>query len=71
MGHGGKRKVEPMPLCERMICLSLLVCMAVAVLSTVSLIYLTAIIYVPFKNDLEAGWEPVPVMCTSLLAEQV
>ena len=62
--------VEGMGYGERAICLSLFVCLAVAVFSTVSLIYLTSIVYVPVQNELEAGFVPEPVMCTSTLAEK-
>ena len=63
--------VEGMGYGERAICLSLFVCLAVAVFSTVSLIYLTSIVYVPVQSELEAGFLPEPVMCTSIKAEQV
>ena len=39
-----------------------------AVFTTVGLIYLTAILYNPVKKELEAGFMPDPVMCTSIQA---
>ena len=39
-----------------------------AVFTTVGLIYLTAIVYNPVKKELEAGFMPDPVMCTSIQA---
>jgi len=56
---------------EQVICLTLFICLAVAVLSTVSLFYLTAIVYVPVQKELEAGWKPEPVRCTTILNEMV
>ena len=63
--------VQGMGYGERAICLSLFVCLLVAVFSSVSLIYLTSIVYVPVQNELEAGFIPEAVMCTSIRSDKV
>ena len=63
--------VEGMGFGERAICFTLFICLAVAVFTTVALIYLTSIVYLPVKYELEAGFIPEPVMCTSIQAGRV
>ena len=43
----------------------------VFIVPQVGLIYLTSIVYIPIKRELNAGFETTPVMCTSILAENV
>ena len=35
------------------------------------LIYLTSIVYIPIQRELNAGFERTPVMCTSILYENI
>ncbi|XP_045117723.1 uncharacterized protein LOC123508234 isoform X1 [Portunus trituberculatus] len=56
---------------EKQICCGICICQLTAILSGVSLLYLAVIVIIPSKNELSMDFNMTPIMCTTVLAEDI